>query len=64
LEGLPVLEVLLLTDTQITDAGLRHLKGLYHLRLLRLVNTKVTEDGVDDLKKALPDLEVEYWTEP
>jgi hypothetical protein len=39
-----------LVRTQITDAGLSHLKGLTHLRNLRLDATDVTDAGVKDLK--------------
>ena len=41
-------------DTQVTDAGLVHLKGLPNLELLNLIGTQVTAAGVAELKKALP----------
>ena len=43
-----------LESTQITDAGLAHLKGLTGLRQLNLEGTKITDAGLADLKKALP----------
>jgi hypothetical protein len=42
----------------VTDAGLKHLKGLKGLQRLFLDQTKVTNDGIRDLKAALPDLDV------
>ena len=45
-----------LGDTQITDAGLEHLKGLTSLQILGLAGTQVTDAGVKDLEKALPDV--------
>ena len=41
-------------NTQITDAGLEHLKGLTQLRTLGLVDTKATDKGVKEIRKALP----------
>ena len=58
------LEALVVENTSITDAGLMHLKGLKRLRELRIVNTAVTDAGVKALQAALPNLKVEYWTEP
>lgn len=49
------LEELSLRDTQITDAGLEHLKGLTRLRALDLQGTKVSGDGIRSLQRALPD---------
>ena len=43
-----------LIHTQVTDAGLVHLKGLTKLGLLDLSDTQVTDAGVAELKKALP----------
>ena len=43
-----------LRGTQVTDAGLEHLKGLTGLEYVYLNNTQITDAGVEDLKKALP----------
>ena len=43
-----------------TDAGLQHLKGLTNLQTLELDNTQVTATGLTDLRKALPDCQIEY----
>ena len=40
-----------LSRTQITDAGLVHLKGLTNLQTLILTNTKVTDEGLVHLKE-------------
>ena len=45
------LEVLILTDSQFTDAGLEHLKGLTSLKLLNLKGTKTTPSGRAMLRK-------------
>ncbi|PHS06121.1 MAG: hypothetical protein COA78_14620 [Blastopirellula sp.] len=39
-----------LHDTQITDAGLEHLKGMTSLTFLMLNNTQVTDSGLEHLK--------------
>jgi protocatechuate 3,4-dioxygenase beta subunit len=48
---------------KITDAGLVHFHKLSTLKKLILQDTSVTQAGIDDLKKHLPDLEVENRTE-
>ncbi len=50
---------LLLSDTEITDAGLEHLAGMKSLSRLTINGTKVTPKGIDRLKKALPRLTVD-----
>lgn len=50
LAGLISLRLLLLGRTQITDAGLEHLKGLTGLIVLDLEDTEVTDAGVKHLK--------------
>ncbi len=47
--GKPVIKVLL-SDTQITDAGLEHLKGLTGLQSLHLRSTQITDAGLEHLK--------------
>jgi len=47
--GKPVIKVLL-SDTQITDAGLEHLKGLTSLQWLDLRYTQITDTGLEHLK--------------
>jgi Leucine-rich repeat (LRR) protein len=44
---------LALNGTQVSDAGLEHLKELTSLRRLDLRFTQVTDVGVNELKKAL-----------
>ncbi len=47
-----------LNNTQVTDAGLVHLKGIGNLRWLELRNTQVTDAGSEALREALPEVEV------
>jgi hypothetical protein len=54
------LEWLVLFDTKLTDAGLRHLKGLTKLRRLDIERTDVTEAGVNKLQQSLPEVDVYY----
>jgi hypothetical protein len=58
LAGLKNLRVLDLSNTPVTDAGLKHLEGLEQLRWLNLCNTKVTPAGVTALQKKLPDCKI------
>jgi hypothetical protein len=50
------LQFLSLDGTQVTDAGLAHLKGLNGLKWLKLTKTSVTDAGVAKLRESLPDL--------
>ena len=43
-----------LRGTQVTDAGLAHLRELTTLDLLLLRNTEVSDAGVAELRRALP----------
>ena len=52
------LEALALSGTRITDAGLVHLKGLAGLRALDVSWTEVSEAGIEDLRRALPGIEI------
>ena len=47
------LTILYLNDTDVTDAGLEHLKKLTNLDILHLGGTNVTDAGIADLKKSL-----------
>ena len=47
-----------LIGTQVTDAGLEHLKGLTSLQRLDLTGTQVTGAGVKMLKQALPNCSI------
>lgn len=53
------LEVLALSDNDITDKGLAHLSSMRHLTTLELNRTRVTNAGMKDLAK-LPELTVLY----
>ena len=44
------LRILLLRKTEVSDAGLEHLKGLTHLEYLSLSETMVAGPGLDHLK--------------
>ncbi len=50
LAGLPQLQELYLSNTEVTDAGLEHLMGLRQLQTLDLSGTKVTDAGLEHLK--------------
>ncbi|HEX7623738.1 MAG TPA: hypothetical protein VF400_09225, partial [Anaeromyxobacteraceae bacterium] len=58
LEGLGNLEALHLAHTDITDAGLVHLRRLARLRKINLSGTRVTDAGVAALARALPGIQV------
>ena len=50
---------LILADTQITDEGLKEMAKLQKLKMLRIRGTKVTKAGVAELKKALPNCQID-----
>ncbi len=60
LTGLERLVHLGLDETDVTNAGLQHLKELANLRTLDLRLTLVTIDGVQSIRKAIPQLEVDW----
>lgn len=53
-ERLAGLEYITLSNTQVTDVGLRHLARLTSLRGLNLAHTAVTDDAVAELQRVLP----------
>ena len=59
-KGLINLRALYLNNTQVTDAGLKHLAAVRSLRQIFLYPTKVTDAGVAELKAALPGVQVRY----
>ena len=52
------LRALSLVNTNVTDVGLEHLKGLTQLRGLWLDHTHVTDKGVKKLQQALPNCKI------
>lgn len=64
LHAFPLLETLRLDNTAITDAGLVHLKSLVRLRQVNLAGTKVSDKGVADLRRALPNVNVDRARNP
>jgi hypothetical protein len=52
------LEKLDLSNTGISDHGLKYLRGLKRLKILTLYGTKVTNKGLMKLKKLLPGCEI------
>jgi hypothetical protein len=47
-----------MSQTRISDDGLRHLKGMRQLRWLNLKETQVTDAGIATLRKALDHTEI------
>jgi hypothetical protein len=61
LKGVACLEQLQsldLSTTDVTDAGLQELAGLKQLQSLELVETQVTQAGIRQLRRALPQCQV------
>jgi hypothetical protein len=58
LKDLVNLEYLNLYGTNVTDAGLSSLHGMKKLKKLYLWQSKVTQAGADNLKKALPQVDI------
>jgi hypothetical protein len=49
-----------LSETQVSDAGIKHLAGLNKLDSLDLRGTRATAAGVAELQKALPKCKVDW----
>jgi hypothetical protein len=60
LKNLRNLWQLSLLGTAITDAGLTHLSGMKNLRWLDLHRTAVTRSGREELRRALPDCNINF----
>lgn len=58
LEGLPKLGTLLLDSTQITAASFPYLISMNTLQMVNLSNTQVTKEELEDLLRAMPDLNI------
>ena len=58
MEGLSDVELIDLSDTDLTDEGLMQLVGMTNLRFVMAANTKVTKTGVDSLTAKLPHVRV------
>ena len=56
----PASKIYALYGTKVTDAGLKHLKGLTQLADLNIRGTKASDAGVQDLRKALPKADI-WW---
>jgi len=55
---LPTVEIINFTATSISDAGLEHFKELPHLKRIYPARSKTTEAGREQLKQALPELQI------
>jgi selenocysteine-specific translation elongation factor len=53
------METLQLGNTEVTDKGLSGLKELTRLKLLRLSSSRATKQGIEDLKRSLPNAEID-----
>ncbi len=58
----PYVEILNVSDTSISDAGLRHLAGLQALKDLIVINTKIGDAALEAFRRAHPSVRV--TTEP
>jgi len=58
LKDMEDLKELELSYTKVSDVGLVHLHGLTRLRTLEVNDTCVTDDGLKELRKALPNCEI------
>ena len=60
LRELAKLEILSLDNTGVTDNGLSHLACLTRLKLLKVQRTAVTQQGVAELKRHIPNCQIEF----
>ena len=51
-------------NSRITDAGLKHLRGMKQLKLVHFYGTQVTPEGATELRKWLPNTRVELSQPP
>jgi hypothetical protein len=56
----PTSNISTLAGTQIGDGDLHRLYGLLNLRHLDFTGTAVTAKGLEEIKRGLPDVEVEW----
>jgi hypothetical protein len=64
LRGLPIVEYLDLSYTQVTDAIVDDLCSLPRLRIVRLERTLMTSHGLDELRRRLPECLVSLTDSP
>ncbi|MGH7138792.1 MAG: DUF4240 domain-containing protein [Pirellulales bacterium] len=62
LRHLPALEKVFLAKSQVTDRGLRHIRGLKKLKYLDLRDTKISGEALAKLLQALPNCEIRHET--
>ncbi|CAN5578051.1 hypothetical protein BH11PLA2_BH11PLA2_49370 [soil metagenome] len=58
LKAFPELQVLDLSNSDVTDAAIKDITKLKQLKTIDVTNSRMTQHGIDDLKKALPGCEV------
>lgn len=58
LEDFSVVQTLDLSDTQLTDACLKHLSGLAALEELIVANTKISDSAIKEFRRAHPSVKV------
>lgn len=58
IQYLPELEILNLTGTSVSDAGLRHVHCLSKLKRIYAAHSEISNEGVRQLNQALPECEV------
>jgi hypothetical protein len=52
------LRILWLSGTQVSDAGIEHLKSLRGLQIVHLSETDVSQEAAKELERALPNCQV------
>jgi hypothetical protein len=53
-----------LSNTAVTDNGIRHLHGLQNLKKIGIMKTAVTDEGMEELKSAVPSLTMPTTSPP